>query len=86
MCDEQKNINELVQYIKLHVDELSEQGRRDVLQMTINAGIDNKYIQTKPGGTQIKLDYVPESVIIMIHAHIQTKLQAKQDEIKHFPN
>lgn len=84
--DHKENISELIEYIKLHVDDLSEQGRRDILQMLINAGISEKYLQTKPGGTQVRLDYVPQPIIIMIHTHIQAKLQAKQDEIKHFPN
>lgn len=76
--------DEIINYIKSNIDCISTEDRQDILQIIINSGIDKKHIQTKPSGTQVKLDYVSHGTLIAIYACIENKLKSKHEENSKF--
>lgn len=76
-----------VEYILHHVDELSTPERQQILQMLVNSSsIPDSKIQTKGGGTLIKLSHIPYSIIFMIYNYILTKLTDKSNALQSFPD
>jgi hypothetical protein len=79
-------IPSMIKFIKHNVGDLSINERQDILQMLVNSPINDKKIQTKGDGTQIKFNDIHKSVIIMIYNYIYTKLNTKKDELQYFPD
>lgn len=74
----------MVMFIKQKVGELTINERRDILQMIVNSGIDDSKIQTKGGGTQIKLKHIQHETVISIYNYINTKMKDKIEKLKNF--
>jgi hypothetical protein len=74
----------MVMFIKQKVGELSINERRDILQMIVNSGIDDNKIQTKGGGTQIKLKHIQHETVISIYNYISLKIKDKIEKLKNF--
>ena len=84
-----ENINKddlvnMVMFIKQKAGELSINERRDILQMIVNSGIDDNKIQTKGGGTQIKLKNIHHDTVISIYNYINLKIKDKIEKLKNF--
>jgi uncharacterized protein with WD repeat len=81
------NKNELINmitYIKHKVGDLNVNERKDILQMLINAGIEDNKIQSKGRGTQIKFMDIPTDMIVSIYNFIQVKINEKIENLKNF--
>jgi hypothetical protein len=70
-------VADMIAYIKRHVDDLLVSERQDILQIVMNSPIEDKKIQTKGNGTQIRFKDLDQSTILTIYTYIQTKLQVK---------
>lgn len=74
----------MVMFIKQKVGELTMNERRDILQIIVNSGIDDNKIQTKGGGTQIKLKHIQQETVISIYNYINIKIKDKIEKLKNF--
>lgn len=76
----------IIIFIKKHINELSINERKDILQMIVNSPIEDNKIQTKGNGTQIKFCDIPKNTIMSIYGYIQNKLSNKLNELQYFPD
>lgn len=76
----------MIKYIKYYINDLSLNERQDILQMLVNASIDDSKLQNKGGGTQIKIRDIPRPTIVMVYNYITHKLSAKLTALQHFPD
>lgn len=74
--NDDSQIIEMIIYVKQKIDELSLNERRDILQILINNGLEDKIIE-KGGGSQIKFKEIPRSIIVDIHKYAKTKIEEK---------
>jgi len=81
--DSKQSTEDMIDYIQHNIDDLLIKERQDILQMIINS-VEDKKIQTKGNGTQIKIDDIPIATIKMIYTYIQTKLNSKKNELERF--
>ncbi len=78
-------IGDMIDYIKRYVDDLSISERQDILQIIINSQIEDKKIQTKGNGTQIRFKDLDNSTITVIYNYIHSKLQMKISTLQSLP-
>ena len=69
----------ICEYINYNVCELSIQDRLDILQMIVNS-VDNKKIQDKGDGVQIKMVNISTPTLIMIRDFVKKKLLQKDKQ------
>lgn len=79
------SLDNMIKYIKQYISDLNIEERQDILQIITNSGIDDKYIQTKGKGTQIRFINIPPEVIKNIYEYIYIHLDMKEQELQYFP-
>lgn len=82
--ENQLSHEEMVEYIKHHVDDLSVPERYDILQMIINSSVEDNKIHTKGDGTQVKFKYISKPVVANIYNYMLKKITGKMDQFKCF--
>lgn len=83
---EKVKIETMITYIDRHVVDMTHSEKQDILQMIINARIDDKKIQTKGNGTLIKYSDIPAATINNIYNYIKGKLENKINALQYFPD
>ena len=68
-------------YIKGNIDGMSHDENKDILQIILNSNIDDKKIQEKNTGTQVKFKDLKESVICDIYNYMNRKIKEKLDHL-----
>lgn len=83
---EKVKLETMVKYIDRHSVDMTHSEKQDILQMIINARIDDKKIQTKGNGTLIKYSDIPLATINNIYNYIKSKLENKINALQYFPD
>jgi hypothetical protein len=84
MSDSKDETITKILFIKRNINELITEELRDILQIILNANIDDKKIQEKGGGTQIKFKDIPVHVINEIYDYIFKKIKEKVDKLAEY--
>ncbi len=73
-----------IKYINQSLNDLNVSEKQEILQMLINS-IDDKKIQTKGDGTQIRYSDIPKNILQNIQSYIKIQLENKMKKIENFP-
>jgi hypothetical protein len=84
MSDSKDEIINKILFIKRNINEMITEELRDILQIIMNSNIDDKKIQEKGGGTQIKFKDIPIPVINDIFDYISKKIKEKVDKLAEY--
>jgi hypothetical protein len=74
-----------IKYINQSLSDLNITEKQEILQMIINS-IDDKKIQTKGDGTQIRYADIPKNILQNISNYIKVQLEKKLEKIENFPS
>jgi hypothetical protein len=86
MAESKISITDMIKYIERNVNELSISEKQDILHIIMNSSIENRKVQTKGDGTQIKFKDIPKYTIVSIYHYIKDKLAIKLAALEYFPD
>lgn len=78
--DNEEIINQIL-FINKNISELSNTDYIGILQILLNSTIDEKKIQEKGGGTQIKYKDIPPEIINNIYDFVNYRLKEKVSKL-----
>ena len=81
--DNEEVINQIL-FINKNISELSNADYIGILQILLNSTIDEKKIQEKGGGTQIKYKDIPPEIINNIYEYVNYRLKDKMSRLNTF--
>jgi len=81
--DNEELINQIL-FINKNISELSNADYIGILQILLNSTIDEKKIQEKGGGTQIKYKDIPPEIINNIYDFVNYRLKDKMSRLATF--
>lgn len=75
------NLEEYINYICEHADDLRKPHRIEILQLVLGSGITKTKIKEKGDGSYIKMNDISPDLIILLYNYIKRKLKLQEDEL-----